>query len=121
MIELLFKAMPFLQKWLDKQIEKYISKKLDEKTDIKKEMNALEKILVKEVQEKHFWKTEVDRVKFEEKQLAYKITEAMITYAVDKTVEGINKRYILFPRLKISPIAEALLHNDLNVKIKEGL
>lgn len=88
------KLFPFIPRILDKIAERYISKKLEEITGQKKQLDVLKEILVKEVEEKHFWKAEVDKARLEEQQ-KYVV---LINFVINRTFDKINEKYILVPK-----------------------
>lgn len=91
---LITRILPFIPKLLDKLVERYIRKKMDEISGKDKQLEALKEILVKEVQEKHLWRNEFEKLKIEGERM----TESLIKIVVGWTFERIEKDFILVPK-----------------------
>ena len=93
------RLFPFIPKLIDKWVGRYIEKKIERFTGGKdKQIDALKDVLVKEVQEKHFWKDEVDRVKLEERKATSERLEFVAKQATSYVFDEIQKDYFLIPK-----------------------
>jgi hypothetical protein len=95
------KLFPFIPKLIDKWVGRYIEKKIATFTGSKdKQIDALKDVLVKEVQDKHFWKDEVNRVKLEERKATSERLQFVAKQATSYVFDEIQKDYFLVPKKK---------------------
>ena len=113
----LLNKIPFITRYLDKLAEKYILKKLNELTGKDKQLETLKEILIKEVEEKQFWKNQVEKVRIEERQTALRFMEYLTKQAIDMTFDRIQKDYHLVPKINkgshLSLLGSAILGRNI--------
>lgn len=88
------KIFPFVPRHSDKLAEKSISKKINKMPSEEKQLDTIKELLIKEFQEKYFWKEEVDKVRLEGNMRALLAFE----YIVKRTIDWVKKDFILIPK-----------------------
>ena len=99
---------------MEKEFDKYLQKRFDEQINIKKEMDALKNVLVKEVEEKHYWKEKTDKAVKKEQDGYEKLIDYIIPKVVVWTVDRLQNDFILIHKSSTSTLSSALLQAKLS-------
>ena len=97
--------IPGMAKWLDKQVRKWAEMRMaqEELGRTKTEKEVLEKMLIKELTEKHKYKEQLEQAK--------EAIKDIMKWCIDATWDSIENKYYLIPKVPPQsslPLASAL-------------